>query len=369
MTANARGWTHSAVQRLPLILAVAIVVGLLVFEFVGISERSDAPQESAPAPVTVTRVSRVDLNESYLSVGTVAGLAEVRIMSQIEGVVTAVLVRPGDRITAGQTLATLDDRLLRAELTQAEAAAQRSTDDLTRTRGLTERGIVETARLEAVVAQEAIDRAAVDRLRTQISLSRFPSPFDGVVTEQLAYPGDTVRSGSPLFGLADVSRLRIITKVPENIAARLTPGMTASVRMDDPDATELHARVSRVYPAADPVSHQTTAELDAGAVFPHLQPGFLVRLRLMLAERPGVLALGRQVVPDAMPHDTVALMVVRGGIAESRDVQLGAINETHVEVVNGLEENEVVVSRGGARLASGDPVRVIDAASVSDPTQ
>jgi HlyD family secretion protein len=89
----------------------------------------------------------------------------------------------------------------------------------------------------------------------------------------------------------------------------------------------------------------------------------------MLAERPDVLALDRQVVPDVMPHDTVALMVVRGGIAESRDVQLGAINETHVEVVNGLEENEVVVWRGAGRLASGDPVRLIDDASVSDLAQ
>jgi membrane fusion protein (multidrug efflux system) len=345
-------------RKIPFLLAAAVIAGLLAIEFFWPAPSAENPPDSA-APVAVVRVSRQDLHETYQTIGTVAGLTEVRIVSQVEGILTATPVRPGDRVRTGQTLASLDDRLLRAELAQAEAAARRSTEDLDRVRRLAELEIVETARLEAAIAQQAIDQAAADRLRTQISLGRFPSPLNGVVTTQYAYPGDTIQKGSALFGLAEISRLRVIAKLPEDIAARLAPGMSATVRTDE-SAVDSAVTVMRVYPAADPVSHQTTVELDAGPAFPSLQPGFLVRVRLVLVERPSVLALDRRAVPDAMPGDMVRLLLVRDGRAESRAVQIGAVGETHVEIAGGLAEGDMVIWRGGSQLTAGDPVRLIE---------
>src|SRR5207249_8375081 len=117
----------------------------------------------------------------------------------------------------GQTLARLDQRLLLAELAQAEAALTRSVKELKNAQDLSGRGILAAIRVETGLAQQLIDQAAVEKLHTQLSLSRFPSLIDGVVTAQFAYPGDTVRSGSALFAMAEIAQLRVLAKVPETV--------------------------------------------------------------------------------------------------------------------------------------------------------
>jgi membrane fusion protein (multidrug efflux system) len=340
-----------------LLIVSGVVLALIVLSLVDFGAEDVARSADAAAPVVTVRVVRADLRETYSTVGTVAGRSEVTIAAQTEGVLREVAVQPGDRVERGRTLAALDDRALRAELAQAESALDRSTAELERVEQLAESGIAEARRLESATAQHGIDRAAVERLDTQLSQSRFPSPFDGIVTAQHAYPGDTVQSGSPIVSLADVAQLRIIAKVPFTVASRLGPGAVA--RLEPPDGAELAATVALVHPAADPVSHQTVVELDAGDAFPRLQPGFIVKIALTLAERPRALVLDRRAVPEARAGSEVDLFVVRDGRGERRTVRLGLIVEDGAEVASGLAEGDAVVIRGGAQLTDGAPVRIV----------
>lgn len=214
-------------RRLPLVVVGLVVLALFALSVLDSGERSPRRAVGGETPVAVTRVMRADLRETYRTVGTVAGRSEVKIAAQSPGLLQEVSVRPGDRVARGQPLAALDDRILRADLAEAEAAFRRSSEELERVRKLAELDLAETRRVEAAIAQHAMDEAAVERLRTGLAQSGFPSPFDGVVTAQYAYPGDAVQSGSPILALADVTRLRVITKVPAAVAARLGAGAPA----------------------------------------------------------------------------------------------------------------------------------------------
>lgn len=353
-------------QLLPFLIVAGIAAVLFLLPRFGPPRKSAKPKDRGPTAVTTVRVARGDLRETYQTVGTVAGQTEIKITSQVEGVLQEVAARIGERVKKGQTLARLDDRLLRPELTQAEAALKRSSEELKRVQQLANKGIAEAKRLEAAAVQQQMDQAAVEKFQTQLSLSRFSSPFDGIVTAQFAYLGDTIRSGSPVFALADVARLRVFAKVPDTIATRLKQGAAALLRSDAGNNAEFPAIVAEIYPAADPVSHQTTIELDAGDVFPRLQPGFLVKIQLELAEHKNALTLDRRVAPDAAAHSTIQLAVVHDGQAELRKVQLGVVLENQVEIVSGLNDSDAVVLRGGEKLKNGDAVRVIGEAAVAD---
>lgn len=355
-------------QLLPFLIVAGITVVMFLLPHFSAPKESAKPKDKGPTAVTTARVTRGDLRETYQTVGAVAGQAEIKITSQVEGVLQEVAVKIGERVKKGQTLATLDDRLLRAELAQAEAALKRSTEELKRVQQLADKGIAEAKRLETSAAQQQMDHAVAEKFQTQLFLSRFPSPFAGIVTARFAYPGDTLRSGSQVFALADVARLRVFAKVPDTIASRLKQGAAAVLRNDAASHAEFRATVAEIYPAADPVSHQTTIELDAGDVFPKLQPGFLVKIWLELAEHKNALTLDRRAVPDAAAHSTVQLVVVRDGRAELRKVQLGVVLENQVEIGSGLDEGDTVVLRGGEKLKNGDAVRVVGVAAVTGKT-
>jgi membrane fusion protein (multidrug efflux system) len=345
-------------------LPILVVLGItaLIYGapyFFGGDDSARSSEEQTPTTVTVTPVLRGDLRETYLTVGSATALSEVKLVSQLGGIVESIEAQVGSAVKQGQVLATLDNRLISADIIQAEAQARRSAAELARVQQLFDSNIAEARRFEAAQAQQQIDQAVLERLQTQLSLSRFPSPFDGIVTGRFADTGDSLTPGATLFTLANVDRMRILVKVPETVAARLVEGASAAIVAATFPGEEMTAQVANVYPASDPLSHQTTIELDAGTVFPRLQPGALVEVRLTIAEHRQTLYVDRSVLPDAEAADTVDMVVASNGVAERRTVQLGAILDEHIQIRDGLDAGDMVIVRGGSSLAGGEPIQIM----------
>lgn len=349
-----------------------VVLGLTVVIYaaphlVGGEGSGTSLDERSPTAVTVSPVLRGDLHETYLTVGTASALSEVELVAQLGGIIESIDAQVGSSVKKGQVLAALDERLIAADIIQAEAQARRSAAELARVQQLFDSNIAEARRFEAAQAQQQIDQAVLERLQTQLSLSRFPSPFDGIVTGTFADAGASVSSGATLFTLANVDRMRVLVKIPETVAARLATGASATVVAAAAPDEELPAQVTKVYPASDPLSHQTTVELDAGAVYPRLQPGALVEVRLTLAEHRQTLFVDRNVIPDAVAASTVDVAVASNGIVERRTVQLGAVLDERIQIRGGLDEGDLVIVRGGRGLAGGEPIQIMgDAAATGN---
>lgn len=384
---------------LPYFVVIAVTAAIFMWpELGGNGEPSDPESEPQAMSVTTTTVARSDLTDTFETTGTAESWAQVSVSAPLEGTLTKVEVETGTRVRSGALLAQLDDRLLRADLKQAEAALAQSADDrllhadlrraeaalsqsteeLLRVEQLAEKRLVDQNRLQAAVAQKRlhegslgkaenllqaaitqkrVDEISVERLQTLLSLTSFHSPIDGVVTSERRYPGETVQKGAPLFTIADISRLRILTKVPESIARKLQIGSSAVARIDAIGDREIRVSVRRIHPISEPASHQVSVELDAGSVFPTLQPGNLVTVAFTTDTRKGSLVLDRDAVPDIMQESEVDLFRLNDGRAERRRVKFGLILEDRVEILAGLDEGDKVIA-GGVALQDGDAVQV-----------
>ena len=352
----------SAWARWSAAVPYAVAVGITAALFLWPSNRTtpDAPAgrgETATAVTTVT-VRREPLRQTYDATGVAAGMADVKIAAQTRGLLKDVRVRVGSAVRAGEVIATQHDELLRADLEQAEAALARSTDERRRVEQLAEKQLADRNRLQAVIAQHRFDTAAVAKARTLLDLSQHRSPIGGVVTEQLRYSGDPVEEGSPIATITDVSRIRVLAKVPEAVALRISAGDRAELEADSLPAPR-PVKVSRIYPASDAVSHQVTVELDAGPVYPQLKPGYLVRARFTTASVPDAVTIDRRVVPATLTSGEARVFVVKESRAESRTIEIGIVLDDRVQVVHGLAEGEEVVATGHAGVRDGAPVRVI----------
>jgi membrane fusion protein (multidrug efflux system) len=345
----------------PYVIAVGITAALFLWPSTRTPTNAPSGQADAARSVTAVVVRRQPLHQTYNATGVAAGVVEVKVAAQTRGLLKEVRVQPGSRVRAGDVIATQHDELLRADLEQAQAALARSTDERRRVEQLAEKQLADRNRLQTVIAQHRFDTAAVEKVRTLLDLTQHRSPISGVVTEQVRYSGDPVEEGSPIATITDVSHIRVLAKVPEAIAQQLTTGTAAELQADGLN-TSRAARVVRIHPSADPVSHQVTVELDAGPMYPQLKPGFLVRVRLTTASVDDAVTLDRRAVPAILAPGPAEVFVVKDGRAERRPIEIGLVLDQYVQVVRGLTEGEQVIAAGQAGVRDGAAVRVVAAA-------
>ncbi len=222
----------------------------------------------------------------------------------------------------------------RSQLAQAEAALA------TELRGP---GEAEVAGAQAAVEAAQVQLAKAERDLAQATLT---APFDGVVLEVKANPGETVTAGSELIFLADTAAVEVKATVTEEDLPLVQVGQPAELFVDArPDLT-ITGRVARIVPqrdaeASSPV-YPIYISLDNGPA--GLAPGMTVDASVIVAQRSDVLRLPRALV-RARADGTAQVKVWVNDHAEERGVKVGLRGDQYVEIVEGLNEGEQVVGR------------------------
>lgn len=222
--------------------------------------------------VTAAAVTEKPLDPVLTLEGVLLPAETAVVSSRVSGQLDSVLAKPGDAVTMGQLLATLDSRALKAQLQQAEAGlqtAQAARDmsagqaemarialkgaetDYQRVQALHEAGAASQSQLEAAAdklntarvqannaqgpagnqaaASVATAAAALESMRTQLDYTRLTSPLDGVVTVRSVELGETVAPGTAVMTVARMDVLRIKGVVPQELLASLKVGQAVPV--------------------------------------------------------------------------------------------------------------------------------------------
>ena len=253
-----------------------LILVLAVLFFAASQLRSkEGPRVAAepPAPLTVsvveTRLSTAfELDETY------SGLAEARRTSRLGfssgGRISAIRADTGDRVVAGQSLATLDTRALRAQLVSAEAviAEARASHALAlntverqlalKARGHVSQQSVDEARAQADTALARVEaaKAQADILRVQIDLAQITSPFEGTIIHRFADEGAIAAPGTPILEIVESGFLEARIGVPAATAMRLEPGTVYTLLAD---TGSVDSTLSRITGVIDPAQRTVTA--------------------------------------------------------------------------------------------------------------
>ncbi len=201
---------------------------------------------------------------------------------------------------------------------------------------------------EMAGAQAAVEAAQVQLAKAERDLAgaTLTAPFDGVVLEVKANPGEIVAAGSELISLADMSAVEVRATVTEEDLPLVQVGQPAELFFDArPDVT-IAGRVARIVPqrdagASSPV-YPIYITLDGAPS--GLAPGMTVDASIVIARRADVLKLPRALV-RARADGTAQVKVWVNDHAEDRSVKVGLRGDQDVEIVEGLSEGEQVVGR------------------------
>jgi RND family efflux transporter MFP subunit len=290
--------------------------------------------------------------------GIVVGRFEAVLSSRLAATVAAIPAVPGTTVRAGTVLVRLEEQETRRALASARAAvdaAGRTLDLARKNRArferLAGRGAAAAVELDranqeesaataaAASADAALSRAEIDRSQTVLT-----APFDAVVVERLASPGDLAGPGRPLVRIASLSGRRVEAAPAEQDAAALAPGEAIEVVAGE---RIVAGRVAEIVGTVDPATRRRTVRVDLPVGFePAL--GSFARVVLRGASSPKLFVPASAIV--ARGGLEIAWVVDREGLAALRYVRTGPRRGERVEVLSGLEAGERVVLRPPADL-------------------
>jgi len=339
------------------VAAIAALVLLLLYLQGTIGAHKVGPQR-VPLPASATlsgvamTVEQREVEDIIGWPGTVTARTVADIAPKVMARILDVRVHIGAVVEAGDVVAILDDREVRARAQQASAAlaaarahAGQVEADLRRMRTLFQKQAGTQQDLDAVEAQAKAARAqvaqandAVTEAQVLLGETTIRAPFGGVVAQRFADPGDMAVPGKPVVVIQDVHTLRLETRIPARCAAGLTVGREVEVRFDVP-ARAVAARIEEIAPTADPQSRTQLIKAALPAAL-ESQPGAFGTLRAPCGTHVALLIPTGAVIRKGQLE---MVRVLEEGTPRLRNIKTGATYDDHSEVLSGLHAGEQVL--------------------------
>jgi RND family efflux transporter MFP subunit len=340
-------------------------------------------QRRLPMAVELADVKRGDMVEHLTVVGNLIGEQTVEAVPKVSGRLDAVMVRLGDRVSRGQTLAKVEDRELQEQIKQAQASfdvaaatiRQREADlklaqtNLDRTRNLFERQLIPKqtyddteARHQAAVAQVDLARAQyaqaqarLDELKITMDYTSIVSPVSGFVGKRALDPGAWVTPNSSFISVVDISIVRLVANIIEKDLRRIEAGMKADVEVDAFPGDKFAGRIARVAPVLDPSTRTAQIEVEIDNRNFRLKPGMYAKVSFVIEHRANTLIVPANAIVDVTGNKGV-YVPGEGDVATFQPVTLGMVAADRVEITSGLTEGTRIISTGAAALREGDRI-------------
>ncbi|MBN8442588.1 MAG: efflux RND transporter periplasmic adaptor subunit [Thauera sp.] len=320
-----------------------------------------APAGGAPAggPVIVeARPVRVaTLADDVTAVGSLVSNESVVLRPEVAGRISAIRFSEGARVGKGDVLVELDAAVQRAELQQARATLDLAEANARRTADLFERKFVSQSSLDNARSQLEVARAAVALAQARLARMQIRAPFAGVMGIRDVSPGDFVKDGEALVNIEDIATLKVDFRLPELYLDRVRPGQTLEVTSDVLPGETFAATVDAINPLVDAQGRALALRARLDNPQGRLRPGVFVRVRLILAQRAGVIVVPEEALVPA-PGDVQFVYRVVDGTAQRALVKTGVRRDAMVEIVDGLAADALVVTAGQLKLRDGAPVKV-----------
>ena len=374
-------------RRTPLAVALAIAAIALgsVLLAVAVQAADDkAPAAAASAPKAALTVSTTTPQTATLPLrisanGNITAWQEASIGTEANGLRLAeVRVGVGDVVKRGQVLAVFAPDTIQADLNQvratvaeAEAHLAEAATNAQRARELSTTGALSAQQINQYLTAERTAKARVDAARAaakvqqlRLGQTKVLAPDDGIISARNATVGAVLPAGQELFRLIRKGRLEWRAEVASNDLARVKPGMPVSVQT--PGGTQIAGKVRMVAPTVDDKTRNGLVYVDLLGTG-DAKAGMFARGDFDIGAGQGlVLPQGAVVLREGFSY------VLRVGpdnrVAETK-VSIGRRVGDKIEITSGLDPKAQVVASGGAFLADGDTVRVVQAPAAKAATK
>jgi len=345
-------------NRIPYIFfALALFSAVLISGCdVGEASVSDADVIAAetPVPVETTTPFRSDIYATYAASASIVSDSDAPLTARVAGDVVDLLVEEGDRVEAGQVVARLDGERARLEMLAAKANLVRARKDYQRNTRLHARGLVSSATYEDLKFDLASLQATYKLKRLTYDYSNIRATISGIVSSREIKLGENLTVGQVAFRITETRELLAYLQVPQAELAKFHAGHTATVNVAALPDVKFAATIARISPTIDARNGTFRATAIINNEHGDLAPGMFGRFTVAYEKHPNALVIPAHALLDE--DEETAVYVVQDDAVVRRSIEVGVAEDGRIEVLGGLQDDDLVVVVGQSGLRDGSKV-------------
>ncbi len=299
----------------------------------------------------------VPFSNKLFTTGSIIANEEVRLRPETSGRITKLTLDEGGSIRKGDILVKLNDSELRAQLLRANLQQELAEIREGRQRSLLANSAIAQEDYDVALNQLQTIKAEIELIEAQIEKTEIRAPFDGQIGLKNVSTGSYITPSDIVATLQDLRTIKIDFSIPERYAAFVSAGDRITFTRQGSDSVYT-GTVMAIEPRIDATTR--TLQLRATAPNPRrdIIPGAFVEIQFELRAIPDAILLPSEaVIPELGGH---SVFVSEGGIAKRRPIITGIRTENRVQVVEGINPGDTVLTTGILQLRENVPVRITE---------
>lgn len=358
-----------------LVIVCVVVCAIVGFRVVmNIIARNEQANQGRGRIATVTSGTplRQTIRPHFRFSGTLDPVWQANVAAKVDGRIERVLVKEGQRVSAGQALVVLeqtdtDAAVLQAKgsLLDAQASLEKAKSDYTRQQYLFEKGAIsqeefDNARFALNNAQGRLDNAkgALDSATSKSLGTTVTTPRQGIIQKRYFQEGYYAKVGTELFEIADISSLLAKIDIPEGNIQDIAVGDKVAFSIPAMKNVKVIGTITRISPVAQKPSRTFEAEVTVNNEDETLRGGVYAEANITGQPKENVLTIPLSSI--VMRDDQRTVYVIENEVAVRRILTTGYIGEDIVEILDGLKDDDVIITGGTNKVRDGSKVRVVE---------
>ena len=308
--------------------------------------------------VSIASVQMQETNGVLELVGMTEADKDVVVASKSAGEIILVNFKLGDYVSKGTVLAQVDDTYRRLAFENAQLSYNKFKEDYERFQVLCKADAVSENQLRDMRIGFENATIQLETAKKQWDDTKIIAPFSGMITSKNTETGAFVNVGTPIAGVADVSRLKVLLAVSESNVYQLRKGQDVSITTNVyPDVT-FKGSIASISPQGSGAHTFPVEIIIANSDKNPLKAGTYVNAHVDMGQTGTALMIPRDAIVSSVKDPSV--YVVKGETVELVKINTGSDYNSYLEVIYGINEGDQVVTNGQINLTNGAKVSVIN---------
>lgn len=316
--------------------------------------------ESIPRFVKVSQVSAGSEAELFSFNGVVRERDEINLAFRVGGQIVKLLVNEGDRVSAGQVIAILDDRDYKVQYNSAKANYMQAKNEYERYRELFDRKKLPENNLDKVEATHLSAKSSFEAAENALYDTKLVAPFTGSITKRMIANFENVAPGQPIVALIDVSALEVRFTIPVDLVGKVKDAKSLICDFSMEGLSDVPAKFIAInQKASSNDQYEVRVQIDGD--YANLKSGMTTKIRVVSVhpqQQAASVSVGAVFYANQKPH--VWVVDLDSMIVKSQPICLGNLmNDGKIEVTSGVKGDETIVIAGVNSLKENQQVRIL----------
>lgn len=346
-------------------LILVLVFGFKVFKGMMVKQYISA-QFSAPISVSTIKASNQEWPSVLTATGSVRAVQGVDVTTEIAGLISEVYFVPGDEVEAGDVLIQLNVADQLAALKSLEATAELARITLERDKAQYAINAISKATVDTDEANLKNQLAQVDQQKAIIAKKTISAPFSGKLGISQVDQGQYLSPGDPVVTLQALDPIYVNFYVPEQELLNVALGQTVNITTDSYPHRTFTGEITTINPIIDVSTRNVMIEATIENSDKELLPGMFARIEVITGVPKRELTLPQTAI-SYNPYGSIVYQVVEQEktaqgtpklIAKQKFVITGKTRGDQIQVLEGVQEGEQVVTSGQVKLKNNALITV-----------